>query len=525
MKDTLYRSTRSNADFVSASKAILEGIAPDGGLYVPDHMPKISDMSESLGLGAAPEDFLSIAKRRNEVLKYLADCDYKKIAFEVLKLFFTDFDDDEILACVDAAYDNKFDTQEIALIVKKGGVFYLELFHGPTLAFKDMALSLLPHLITASAKKQQVNDEIVILTATSGDTGKAALSGFADVPGTKIIVFYPNDGVSSIQKLQMVTQPGSNVKVIGIEGNFDDAQTGVKSIFADKELNAQLKERGYRLSSANSINIGRLIPQVAYYVWAYTRLVSEGVIAAGTIINLTVPTGNFGNILAAYYAKQMGVPIKALVCASNKNKVLYDFFTTGTYDKNREFYTTSSPSMDILVSSNLERLIFEITGNDPERCSSLMNSLKETGEYTLSAAERFKLRTFTAAYASEEDTLMEIKRVYNETGYVIDPHTAVASSAANYFDAESVDLACGTTSDFHMLVVATASPFKFNRAVLSAIAPQYISDDDFSMADSLSLLAKKPVPEEVKMLKDAPILHKDVCTAGQMKDKVLEYLN
>lgn len=339
--DLFYRSTRDSKLRVTASQAILKGLSDDGGLFVPSELPK-------LGLS----------------MNELKDLSYQEIAFAVMKEFLTDFTDEELKDCIRKAYDDKFDTEEIAPLVKAGDTYYLELFHGATIAFKDMALSILPHLMTTAAGKNNIDKEIVILTATSGDTGKAAMAGFADVPGTRIIVFYPKDGVSPIQEKQMVTQKGSNTYVVGIEGNFDDAQSGVKAIFGDKELAASMEAAGYQFSSANSINIGRLVPQVVYYVYAYAKLVAHGEITDGEVINVTVPTGNFGNILAAYYAKLMGVPLGKLVCASNENKVLFDFFESGSYDKNREFVLTNSPSMDILISSNLERLLFRLAGED-----------------------------------------------------------------------------------------------------------------------------------------------------------------
>ncbi len=344
--ELIYRSTRNANETATASQAILKGLANEGGLFVPDSIPAL-DVS----------------------LKDLAKMNYQQVAYEVMKLMFTDFTEAELKHCIDSAYDSKFDTPVIAPLVNKAGAYYLELFHGSTIAFKDMALSILPYLITTSAKKNGVKNEIVILTATSGDTGKAALAGFADVPGTKIIVFYPKHGVSPIQEKQMVTQKGDNTFVVGITGNFDDAQTGVKKMFSDAELAKYMDEKGYQFSSANSINIGRLVPQMVYYVYAYTRLVADGTIKAGDKINVDVPTGNFGNILAAYYAKEMGLPIAKFICASNDNKVLFDFFQTGTYDRNREFILTTSPSMDILISSNLERLIYKIAGNDAEKNS------------------------------------------------------------------------------------------------------------------------------------------------------------
>lgn len=333
----LYKSTRNAEKTVTASEAILKGLADDGGLFVPVTIPKL-----------------------NVDMGTLKEMSYQETAYAVMKQFFTDFTEEELKSCITKAYDSKFDTEEIAPLVKADGMYYLELFHGATIAFKDMALSILPHLLTTSAKKNNVKNEIVILTATSGDTGKAALAGFADVKGTRIIVFYPKDGVSKVQELQMVTQKGDNTSVVAIHGNFDNAQSGVKAIFENKELAKEMDAAGYQFSSANSINIGRLVPQIVYYVYAYAKLLKNEEIAEGEQINVVVPTGNFGNILAAYYAKQMGVPIAKLVCASNENKVLFDFFQTGVYDKNREFILTTSPSMDILISSNLERLIISL---------------------------------------------------------------------------------------------------------------------------------------------------------------------
>ena len=332
--EVLYNSTRSAGAPVKASVAILKGLSDDGGLFVPDHIPAL-----------------------DKSLEQLSKMTYQEVAYEVMKLFLTDFTEEELKNCINKAYDEKFDTDVIAPLVEAKGAYYLELFHGATIAFKDMALSILPHLLITSAKKNQIQNEIVILTATSGDTGKAALAGFAEVEGTRIIVFYPKNGVSPIQEKQMVTQKGDNTFVVGIHGNFDDAQTGVKKIFSDKELAKEMAAKGFQFSSANSINIGRLVPQIVYYVYSYVQLLAEGKIGDGEAINVVVPTGNFGNILAAFYAKNMGLPIAKLICASNDNKVLYDFFSTGTYDRNREFMLTTSPSMDILISSNLERLI------------------------------------------------------------------------------------------------------------------------------------------------------------------------
>ena len=361
-------------------------------------------------------------------LEKLADMTYQETAYEVMKLFLSDFTEEELKHCINGAYDDKFDTKEIAPLVKKDGAYYLELFHGSTIAFKDMALSILPHLLITSARKNQVKNVIVILTATSGDTGKAALAGLAEVEGTKIVVYYPKNGVSPIQEKQMITQKGANTCVVGIHGNFDQAQTGVKKMFNDTALEAELDVAGYQFSSANSINIGRLIPQVAYYVYAYAKLYANGVIGKDERINVVVPTGIFGNILAAFYAKNMGIPIAKLICASNENKVLYDFFSTGTYDRNRDFILTSSPSMDILISSNLERLIYRIAGNSAEKNAALMQSKKESGKYEITDEMKAQLSDFYGNYATEAEDAAMIKKLYEVTGYVIDTHSAVASS-------------------------------------------------------------------------------------------------
>lgn len=412
----LYKSTRGKEETVTASMAILKGLSEDGGLFVPTEIPKLD----------VPMD-------------ELAKMSYQETAYEVMKCFLTDFTEEELKNCINNAYDEKFDTKEIAPLHEADGAYFLELYHGATIAFKDMALSILPHLMTTAAKKNQVKNEIVILTATSGDTGKAAMAGFADVPGTKIIVFYPKHGVSPIQEKQMVTQKGNNTYVVGITGNFDDAQTAVKKMFNDKELEAELDVAGYQFSSANSINIGRLVPQVVYYVYAYAKLLENEEIKAGEKINVTVPTGNFGNILAAYYAKQMGVPIAKLICASNENKVLFDFFKTGVYDKNREFILTSSPSMDILISSNLERLIYTIAGQDAGKNAELMRQLKEEGVYEITEEMRGQLGDFVGGFATEEETKETIKNTYEKTGYVMDTHTAVAAHVCAQYRKESGD--------------------------------------------------------------------------------------
>ena len=453
--EVTYKSTRSSQT-ATASQAILKGLADDGGLFVPMTIPALDKSVEEL-----------------------SKMTYQEVAYEVMSKFFTDFTEEELKNCIAKAYDSKFDTKEIAPIVKKDNAYYLELFHGATIAFKDMALSILPHLLTTSAKKNHVKNEIVILTATSGDTGKAALAGFADVENTRIVVFYPKGGVSPIQEKQMVTQKGDNTFVVGIKGNFDQAQSGVKAIFGDKELAKEMDEKGFQFSSANSINIGRLIPQVLYYLYAYAHLFSNNEIKNGDKINVVVPTGNFGNILAAFYAKNMGLPIAKLICASNDNKVLFDFFRTGTYDKNREFILTNSPSMDILISSNLERLIYRTAGNDEEKNSELMRELTEDGKYTITDEMKENLKDFYGNYATEKETAACIKDLYENTGYIIDTHTAVAADVYKKYREETAD---NTPS----VIASTASPFKFTRSVMNAIDEKYDSMGDFELVDELS---------------------------------------
>ncbi|MCR5743259.1 MAG: threonine synthase [Lachnospiraceae bacterium] len=495
--DILYRSTRGHNEPVKASQAILQGLAVDGGLFVPDRLPVLDVPVASL-----------------------AGKDYREIAYIVMKQFLTDFTEEELKACIAGAYDDKFDTKELVPVVKVDGAYHLELFHGATIAFKDMALSILPHFMVTALKKNHVDKEIVILTATSGDTGKAALAGFANVPGTRIIVFYPKDGVSKIQELQMVTQKGDNTAVVGIKGNFDDAQTGVKEIFSDKAMGEKIASAGFQFSSANSINIGRLVPQVVYYVYAYAKLLERGEIADGEKINVVVPTGNFGNILAAFYAKNMGIPIGKLICASNENKVLFDFFETGVYDKNREFKLTSSPSMDILVSSNLERLIYKIVGGDADKCAALMQALKTNGKYEIGASEKAELSDFVGGYATEEQTAQRIREVYEKEGYIMDTHTAVASYVYDNYRK--------TTGDNTKTVLAsTASPYKFLTAVLSAIdeLPAEIADDEFAKVDKLNAVSHVAVPKAVEELRSAPVLHKRVCASDAMAAEVLDILN
>ena len=430
-----------------------------------------------------------------------------------MKCFLTDFTEEELRNCIEKAYDSKFDDEAIAPLVKVEDTYYLELFHGATIAFKDMALSILPHLMTTSAKKNQVKNEIVILTATSGDTGKAAMAGFADVEGTRIIVFYPKNGVSKVQELQMRTQKGANVDVVAIHGNFDNAQSGVKQMFEDQELAKELADKGYQFSSANSINIGRLVPQVAYYVYAYTKLLANGEIKDGEKINVVVPTGNFGNILAAYYAKNLGVPIAKLICASNDNKVLYDFFQTGTYDKNREFVLTTSPSMDILISSNLERLIYLICGEDSEKTKELMEELKTTGKYTITPEMKEKLADFAAGYSTEEETAESIHDTYQKTGYVMDTHTAVAAHVCGQYRGKSGD-------QTKCVIASTASPYKFVKSVMSAIDAENANADEFDLLPKLQEVSGVPMPQAIKDILDAKVLHDLECDADKMKDTV-----
>ena len=490
----LYKSTRGKEETVTASMAILKGLSEDGGLFVPTEIPKLD----------VPMD-------------ELAKMSYQETAYEVMKCFLTDFTEEELKNCINNAYDEKFDTKEIAPLHEADGAYFLELYHGATIAFKDMALSILPHLMTTAAKKNQVKNEIVILTATSGDTGKAAMAGFADVPGTKIIVFYPKHGVSPIQEKQMVTQKGNNTYVVGITGNFDDAQTAVKKMFNDKELEAELDAAGYQFSSANSINIGRLVPQIVYYVYAYATLVRQGKIKAGQEINVVVPTGNFGNILAAYYAKQMGLPVHKLICASNDNKVLYDFFRTGTYDRKRDFILTTSPSMDILISSNLERLIYKISGEDARKDTDLMTELKTKGSYAITGEMKANLADFAAGYATEEQVAKTIHDIYEDTGYVMDTHTAVAATVYKAYREDSKD-------DRKTVIASTASPYKFAGSVMSAIDPKYKGQDDFKLIEELQKVSGTELPNAIKEIMNAEIRHNTECDVDQMEQTVKNIL-
>ncbi len=481
-------STRDSAQKLSASAATLAGIAPDGGLFVPVSFPNISDLG----------DFTAL--------------DYPALCAKVLALFFDDIP--KMQELTRAAYAN-FDDERIAPVIKTAqGEFVLELWHGPTLAFKDMALSILPRLMTAAMDEKQ---DILILVATSGDTGKAALEGFCDVPHTKIVVFYPNDGVSEMQRLQMVTQEGENTHVVAVHGNFDDAQNAVKAIFTDSGFTSRVKEMGYGLSSANSINFGRLAPQIAYYISAYAQLLAAGEIKDGESINFVVPTGNFGNILAAYYAKRMGLPVKKLICASNKNNVLTDFFREGAYSLNRPFYKTMSPSMDILISSNLERLLFELTGRDVEAVNAMMKQLKETGRYDIGGtAQKALEEDFYADWCDEAETMACIKRTFEQKNYLLDTHTAVAMGVYEKYK-QSGD----TTKT---VIVSTASPYKFPADVLASLGADTKGLDGFDMSRELSKLTGTKVPQQITALETKPIRHTAIANKEALRDAVLEAL-
>ena len=494
--ELMYRSTRNADNKVSASQAVLKGLAEDGGLYVPERLPKLEISLETL-----------------------ADLSYQETAYTVMKQFLTDYTEEELKYCISHAYDEKFDTDEIVPIRKADGAYYLELFHGSTIAFKDMALSILPYLMTTAAKKNQEPHEIVILTATSGDTGKAALAGFADVPDTRIIVFYPKDGVSAVQEKQMVTQKGDNTCVIGIRGNFDDAQSGVKQLFSDKNLAAKLDQNGFRFSSANSINIGRLVPQIVYYVYAYGSLLRTGQLKAGEPMNVVVPTGNFGNILAAYYAKNMGLPIQRLICASNDNKVLFDFFQTGVYDRNREFILTSSPSMDILISSNLERLLYNLTDSNAERVAAWMDSLAKRGRYQVDEAVKSELnRLFFAGFCDDVETQRTIRELYQVENYLCDPHTAVAVNVYQQYVAATGDRTTPT------IIASTASPYKFASSVLGALleGKDAIPANEFEQIQTLSTYTGTPIPAPIAELEQKTLRFDQVCAKEELSAAVLD---
>ena len=471
----IYTSTRDKSVRVSATEAIVKGISEDGGLFVPMTIPTLN--------------LVDIEK--------LMRLDYIGRAKEILKLYLTDFSDEELAMCVEGAYQaQKFSSPKIAPLHKLNETAnVLELWRGPTCAFKDMALQLLPYLLTVSASKQLKDKKVVILVATSGDTGKAALEGFKDVPNTEIIVFYPVDGVSPMQKLQMTTQEGKNVHVCAIEGNFDDAQSGVKAIFGNRDIAAKCLEKNYVFSSANSINWGRLVPQIVYYVSAYCDMVNQKNLRLGDSMNVVVPTGNFGNILAAYYAKQMGVPIGKLICASNENNVLTEFLTTGHYNRKRPFHLTTSPSMDILISSNLERLLFALTNQDAEKTAAWMQELNKNGEYTVDEKTFEAVQElFAAEYCDDEETKRTIHKIYDSYAYLCDTHTAVAMHAFAAY--------CAKTADKTPTVIAsTANPYKFSHSVLAALNPALTVEDEFETVEKLHEISNMEIPRQLATLK------------------------
>lgn len=488
-------STRGKDSVINSAMAIAKGLADDGGLFVPERFP---DLSKNI------QDML--------------DMDYAERAALVLGSYLEEYDKEELLSACKSAYA-KFEDSDGAPVVRTDDKFYImELFHGPTLAFKDVALTLLPYLLRKGCDISGINEEVLILVATSGDTGKAALEGFKDQKGIKIMVFFPSEGVSDMQKAQMCTQEGDNVNVVAVKGNFDDCQTAVKKIFSSKEFNAQLKQKGVVLSSANSINFGRLAPQITYYFSAYCDLVSSGEIELGDKVNFVVPTGNFGNILAGYYAKRMGLPVDKLVCASNSNNVLTEFFVSGEYDANREFFKTMSPSMDILVSSNLERLIFELSDRNPDLTASRMNDLKKQGKYNVTGDELDKLgEEFYADFCDEEECLATINDFYEEYGYVLDPHTAVAVKTAQSF-------LSFTDNTNATVVLSTASPYKFTQSVLKGLTDK-TEKDAFRGADKLYNLTAMPIPEQISMLKQKAKRFTTVIEKTETENAVKEFIN
>lgn len=479
-------STRGGEQDISSSQAIINGIAKDGGLYVPLSFPNLF-----------------------EKIKEKIDMTYEEVAFEVIKEFFTDFSNEEIKDAISKAYENRFK------VVENNG--FLELYHGPTSAFKDAALLFLPQIMSLAKKKLNINEEIVILTATSGDTGKAALEGFKDVDGFKVMVYYPKEGVSPVQEMQMVTQEGNNLRVVGIKGNFDDAQRGVKEIFGDNSFKEELLKMNYRLSSANSINIGRLVPQIIYYFYGYLKLVNKQQIKMGDKINVVVPTGNFGNILAAYYAREMGLPVAKFICASNENNVLSDFFNKGVYDKRRDLILTESPSMDILVSSNLERLLFEASGRNANKIKDLMKELSDKGIYSVNEEIKEGLKDFYGNYAKSEEVYNAINYLYNEEGYLVDTHTAVAYVVLNKYIRDTED-----TTPY--LIASTASPYKFPRIISSALKMEVTYIDDFEVIEKLYSFSKVEVPNNLKGLNNKEIIYNFISEANNLKNALLSFL-
>jgi threonine synthase len=490
-----YNSTRSKDIDVTASQGILQGLAPDGGLFVPNFIHEIKlDQTNFEGKN------------------------YGEMAEIIFTAFLNDFSEKQIKDSIQGAYyTGKFEDVEPVAIEKVKNRYFLELFHGPTCAFKDMALTILPYLMVESMKNVNNQKKIMILTATSGDTGKAALEGFANVPDISIIVFYPKDGVSTVQEKQMLTQIGDNTCVVGVDGNFDDTQNGVKVILNDAELAEKLAQANVIFSSANSINIGRLLPQVVYYFYSYYELLKRGEIAPNEKINFVVPTGNFGNILAGYYAALLGLPVNKLICASNANQVLTDFFETGHYNRNRDFYKTSSPSMDILISSNLERLLYDVSGCDPDLVKALMGQLKDQGAYQASKTLMEKTDLFYAGAANEDETAQSLKSIFDETHYLMDPHTAVANKVYDDYLRETGD-------PTKTVIVSTASPYKFGRSVYESI----FGSCDLNDYELLNILATKTgttIPKPLKDLDQKENRHQTQCQKDQMAKAVLDFLS
>lgn len=481
-----FRSTRGAEQGINSSEAIIKGIASDGGLFVPESFPKIYE---------------NLIKSK--------DCTYEELAFEIIKNFFTDIDKDKLNGAINRAYNKRFKVR----VRKK----FLELYHGPTCAFKDAALLFLPQVMKEAKELCNINEEVVILTATSGDTGKAALEGFKNIEGFRVVVYYPKNGVSEIQKRQMITQRGKNVKVIAIDGNFDNAQNGVKSIFNDSDLKDELRKKGYLLSSANSINIGRLIPQIVYYFYGYFNLCNKNKIKIGEEINIVVPTGNFGNILAAFYAKQMGLPINKFICASNENKVLSDFFKNGIYDRRRELILTESPSMDILISSNIERLLYEASGRDSKEVNNLMNDLTTKGVYEVNDKMKEFLEEFYGGFSTKEEVYEAIKEIFFKDNYLIDTHTAVGYSVYKKYKKETGD-------NTPVLIASTASPYKFPRSICNSLGIDVDFMDDFDVLKALFEQSSNKIPKCLAKLKDKKIRHDEECTKDSMKEVLLSYL-
>ena len=485
-------STRDHNRVVSASQAIAQGLSDEGGLFVPQSFPQVD-------------------------VKAICALDYPEMAAAIVGQYLTDYSQEFLQEAAKATYGAAFGGKAGYLAPVSDEVYSLELWHGPTCAFKDYALQLMPKLLVEAKKNLDRTEKTLILVATSGDTGKAALDGYHDIPGVEIAVFFPTGGTSEIQRLQMVTQEGENVAVYAVRGNFDDAQTGVKKVFGDPAIAAELAKRNIRLSSANSINWGRLVPQIVYYFAAYAQLLKAGKVRFGDKVDFCVPTGNFGDILAGYYAKQMGLPVGKLVCASNKNNVLTDFIKTGTYDARRTFYKTTSPSMDILISSNLERLIYRIAGENAEENAKLMAALSTDGKYTITDEMKAQLENFYGNYTTEKETAEVISALYEKTGYVIDTHTAVAAGVYGKYKAETKD-------ETKTVIASTASPFKFTRSVMDAIDEKYDSMTDFELVDELSKIANVKVPQAIEDIRSAAVLHKTVCEVDEMPKVVKEFL-